>query len=125
MLKSFLLFISLLFILWAGPRYMLDRKNADILLEAQQDGKTGTISILRTDNKTIILTQNAGENFRPYIHPIAAPDGKGVLTEFSPEHHKHQTGLYWGLTSVNGRNYFANPGTGYWKRVAARVIDCI
>jgi putative membrane-bound dehydrogenase-like protein len=123
MLKSFLLFISLLFILWAGPRYMLDRKNADILLEAQQDGKTGTISILRTDNKTIILTQNAGENFRPYIHPIAAPDGKGVLTEFSPEHHKHQTGLYWGLTSVNGRNYFANPGTGYWKRVAARVIE--
>ena len=34
----------------------------------------------------------------PYLHPIAAPDGKGVVTEFSPEHHKHQTGLYWGFT---------------------------
>ncbi len=93
------------------------------MLQAAQNEQTGTITVTRTDNKTVVLVQNAGENFRPYIHPIASPDGKGTLTEFSPEHHKHQTGLYWGLTSVNGRNYFANPGNGYWKKVAARIID--
>ncbi|HMI03848.1 MAG TPA: DUF6807 family protein, partial [Pedobacter sp.] len=116
MLKSILLFITLLFLLWAVPKYLTGSKNDDVALEVHQDEKSGTISVLKADSKAIILTQNAGENFRPYIHPIAAPDGKGILTEFSPEHHKHQTGLYWGLTSVNGRNYFANPGNGYWKR---------
>ena len=39
---------------------------------------------------------------RPYLHPIISPDGKGVLTEYSPGHHKHQTGLYWGFTRING-----------------------
>ncbi len=68
-----------------------------------------------------ILTQNARPDARPYLHPIAAPDGKGVLTEFSPEHHKHQTGLYWGFTRVNGRDYFHNPQGEYWRRVSATV----
>ncbi|MES2454528.1 MAG: PVC-type heme-binding CxxCH protein [Bacteroidota bacterium] len=122
MLKSFLLFIPLLLILWFGPKY-LSAVDDDVKLEAVQDEKSGTITILRTDNKSTVLIQNAGENFRPYIHPIAAPDGKGVLTEFSPAHHKHQTGLYWGLTNVNGRNYFENPGTGFWKRVAVRILE--
>ena len=118
--KSILLFITLLFILWFSPKNL---KTDEVRLEALQDEKSGTITIQRTDTKQTILTQNAGEDFRPYIHPIASPDGKSTLTEFSPEHHKHQTGLYWGLTDVNGRNYFANPGNGYWKRVAARVIE--
>jgi len=121
MLKSVLLMITFVLTLWFGPKYFTN--NADVELLAQQDEKTGTISVIRTDTKETILVQNAGENFRPYIHPIAAPDGKGVLTEFSPEHHKHQTGLYWGLTSVNGRNYFQNPGSGYWKRIAVRAIE--
>jgi putative membrane-bound dehydrogenase-like protein len=123
MLKSILLFITILFLLWTGPKYLAGLKNETNILEVRQDEKTGTISVLNANSKATILTQNAGENFRPYIHPITAPDGKGILTEFSPEHHKHQTGLYWGLTSVNGRNYFANPGNGYWKRVAARIIE--
>jgi hypothetical protein len=31
-----------------------------------------------------ILVQHVAENQRPYIHPIVAPDGKGLLTEFQP-----------------------------------------
>ena len=73
-------------------------------------------------NGKSILTQNAQENFRPYIHPIIAPDGIGELTQFSPGHHKHQTGLYWGFTRVNGRDYFHNPGNGYFKRKSLRII---
>ena len=34
---------------------------------------------------------------------------KGVVTEFSPEHHPHQTGLYWGFTRVNGRDLLPQP----------------
>lgn len=82
-----------------------------------------TISIFFKDEKEPILVQNAKDDFRPYIHPIVAPDGKGILTQYSPGHHKHQTGLYWGFTRVNGRDYFHNPGGDYWKRIAANIIE--
>ena len=48
--------------------------------------------------------QNANSGHRPYLHPIIAPDGNGSITEYSPGHHKHQTGLYWGFTRINGNN---------------------
>jgi Family of unknown function (DUF6807) len=91
-------------------------------LAIEQDERAGTISIFRAGSRTPIVTQNAGPDFRPYLHPIAAPDGGGVLTEDSPGHHKHQTGLYWGFTRVNGRDYFHNPGGDYWRRVSASVL---
>ena len=91
-------------------------------LRIEQDEKAGTIAIYHMDGKSPILVQHAKPGFRPYLHPIVAPDGKGVLTEYSPGHHKHQTGLYWGFTRVNGRDYFHHPESDYWKRVSAKVI---
>ena len=88
-------------------------------MEADATGEK--ISVYRSGLAKPLLTQNAGAQFRPYLHPITAPDGKGQLTQFSPGHHKHQTGLYWGLTRVNGRDYFHHPGKGYWQRVSARI----
>ncbi len=82
------------------------------VLTLRQNDATNTISVYRENDKEAILTQNARPDFRPYLHPIVAPDGKGFLTESSPEHQKHQTGLYWGLKQVNGRDYFHNPGAG-------------
>ena len=40
------------------------------------------------------------------MHPLLAPDGRGVLTEDRPAHHLWQHGLYIGLHDVNG--------TGFW-----------
>ena len=91
-------------------------------LQVHHDVSAGTISIFRSDEDTPILTQNARPDFRPYIHPIVAPDGRGVLTENSPRHHPHQTGLYWGFTRVNGRDYFHHPEGDYWRRVSAMVL---
>ncbi len=91
-------------------------------LTLRQDAETRAISVYRENVAQPILTQNARADFRPYIHPIAAPDGHGVLTEFSPSHHKHQTGLYWGLTRLNGRDYFHNPDKGYWRRVSSDLV---
>ena len=91
-------------------------------LRVQQNEQAGTISIFRADGTKPVLTQNARPNFRPYLHPIVAPDGKGVVTEYSPGHHKHQTGLYWGLTRVNGRDYFHNPEGEHWRRQSATVL---
>ncbi len=68
------------------------------------------------------MTQVAKVDFRPYLHPIVAPDGRGELTQYSPGHHKHQTGLYWGFTRVNGRDYFHHPEGTYWKRVSLNVL---
>lgn len=96
---------------------------AETTLVVKQDEKAGTIEIFRQGETKPIVTQVAKADFRPYLHPIVAPDGKGVLTEYSPGHHKHQTGLYWGFTRVNGRDYFHHPADGYWRRKSATVLQ--
>jgi putative membrane-bound dehydrogenase-like protein len=119
---------SLLVILALGsckPKHSSESENLGepTVLTLIQDGSEGTISVIRKGERDPILVQNAKEDFRPYIHPILAPDGKGTLTEYSPGHHKHQTGLYWGLTRVNGRDYFHNPQGDHWKKVALNIVE--
>ena len=92
-------------------------------LRAQQDETNGSIRVFRAGESEPILTQNAAADFRPYLHPIQAPDGNGSFTQFSPDHHKHQTGLYWGFTRVNGRDYFHHPEDDYWERVSAGILE--
>ncbi|GAB3890670.1 hypothetical protein GCM10028803_01700 [Larkinella knui] len=127
-MKSIVLFFSLL-IICTGSVFQHSNTassarppGAGKALQIRQDVKAGTISVFRINGKTPILTQNAKADFRPYLHPITAPDGKGILTEYSPGHHKHQTGLYWGFTRVNGRDYFHHPEGDYWRRASAKVI---
>ena len=95
------------------------QENPDLVVKMDSDS---IISIFREGETVSILVQNARSDFRPFIHPIVTPDGKGVLTEFSPSHHKHQTGLYWGFTRVNGRDYFHHPGDNYWQKVSADIL---
>lgn len=96
------------------------------LLQAVHDEEAGTITIIRESSGDAILVQNAQEEIRPFIHPIIPPDGNGIITEYRPGHHTHQTGLYWGLKRVNERDFFAEcckPGTvGYHQKVSAGVI---
>src|SRR5687768_9770276 len=89
----------------------------------RQDAAAGTIAISRTGTGTALVTQHASPDHRPYLHPIVPPDGRGVLTEDKPAHHPHQTGLYWGFTRLNGRDYFHNPGAQFWLRVSATVLQ--
>src|SRR5688500_1136719 len=77
-------------------------------LRIAHDEPAGTLSVYRPASAEPVLVQNAKPGVRPYLHPIASPDGQGVLTEYRPAHHPHQTGLYWGFTRVNGRDYFHN-----------------
>ena len=88
----------------------------------QQDDATDTITITRVGDSKPLVTQNAKPDHRPYLHPLLAPDGNGELTEYSPGHHKHQTGLYWGFTRVNGRDYFHHPADNYWKRIGTKIL---
>lgn len=89
-----------------------------------QNRDSGIISVYQSSNKYApIIVQNARQDERPYIHPIIAPDGKGVLTQFRPPHHPHQTGLYWGLKMVNGRDFFMNRKGDYWRKVSDSVIQ--
>ncbi len=95
----------------------------DGLLLIKQDQDAASIAVFRSGEKDPILTQIAKKNERPYLHPIVAPDGKGVVTEYSPAHHVHQTGIYWGLKLVNGRDYFMNRKSDYWRGVSATVME--
>ena len=74
--------------------YQKDRKSVygfvgETNLYILENQELGTIEIYRKGGESPILTQHARPNHRPYIHPIIAPDGKGVLTEYSPSHHQH------------------------------------
>jgi hypothetical protein len=125
--SAFLLFISGLGIFGcAPPKLKISPSGQSYRVHTQlrinHDERAGTITVLRKNEKVPVLTQNAQPNLRPYIHPIVAPDGKGLLTQFSPEHHKHQTGLYWGMKLVNGRDYFMNWQGDYWRKVSAEVL---
>ncbi|MBC8103235.1 MAG: PmoA family protein [Cytophagales bacterium] len=66
----------------------------------------GRITFLRTEDGSVLLVQNALPDTRPFLHPIATPDGAGILTEDSPPHHPWQHGLYVGMNAVNG--------VGFW-----------
>ena len=114
---AFMLLSIILVCFGCGPKSSHEGSaNDTTIFHIEHDIAAETISVFRSDEKTPILTQNVKKDFRPYIHPIIAPDGKGQLTEYSPGHHKHQTGLYWGFTRVNGRDYFHHPDDGYWKQ---------
>src|SRR5687767_3465574 len=97
-----------------------------VTFQVVQDSSAGTISVLRGGSRDIVLVQNAQERIRPFLHPIMSPDGKGMLTEYRPSHHPHQTGVYWGLKATNGRDFFMTccvPGEQrYHRRVSASVL---
>jgi hypothetical protein len=92
-------------------------------LRLEQDESAGTISVFAVGSDKALVVQNAMDKHRPFLHPIQSPDGNGVLTEYSPGHHKHQTGIYWGFTRVNGRDFFHNPGEGFWRKVGSSVVE--
>ena len=104
-------FLPCLVLVLTTPHFV--RADANVRVEVI---KSGGISIFRPDVKTPLFAFNAPEDGRPYVHPLLAPDGSGVLTEYSPGHHKHQTGLYVGFLKVNGRDYFHNRGGDHFRR---------
>ena len=118
------LFIVFVFISYSGnAQTSKNSKQQARTLRIEQDQAAATISVFFGKAKEPILTQIAKKDERPYIHPIIAPDGKGVLTEYRPAHHLHQTGIYWGLKLVNGRDYFMKWQGDYWRGISANVIE--
>jgi hypothetical protein len=92
------------------------------ILQIRQDEKAETISVYRADGKEPILVQNAIKDVRPYLHPIVTPDGNGLMTQYRPSHHLHQTGIYWGFKLVNGREFFMKWQAEHYRRVSAKVL---
>ncbi len=109
-----------------GPSGGADTTDVDtegpVALAVAIDEENESIEVHRSGFQDPLLVQVVRSAFRPYLHPIVSPDGNGVLTEYSPGHHKHQTGLYWGFTRVNGRDYFHNPGETHWQKVSSKVL---
>ncbi len=130
-----------------SSRLQSSAKEDPSALKVVQDDAGHTISVFAPGIDDPLVVQNARPYHRPYLHPIMAPDGNGSLTQYSPGHHRHQTGLYWGFTRVNGsgapvdtlkkwfyrkdkpprivemigRDFFHHPDGGYWKRLVMKV----
>ncbi|MBT5707787.1 MAG: dehydrogenase, partial [Verrucomicrobia bacterium] len=83
----------------------------------------GGLHVVKVGSEKPVVTQNAKKGMRPYLHPITTPDGKGVLTEIHPSHHLHQTGVYWGLKKVNGRDFFMNHGDDYYRFKSLGIVE--
>lgn len=96
------------------------QKSKDNIFEIVTESDT-SFSIYKGKAKQLVLTQVAKAHERPYIHPIMTPDGQSPVTEFRPGHHLHQTGVFWGLKRVNGRDYFMKWKGDYWKRVSTKI----
>jgi len=93
------------------------------VLQVIKDDQTQTLSIFREGDSAPMVVQNAASDHRPFLHPIMTPDGQSEATQYSPGHHPHQTGLYWGFTRLNGRDYFHNPHGDYWRRDTSIVVE--
>lgn len=123
MVRSIILFI----ILCTGSfgcssSHNIAGRSLQATFQVKQDEMSGTITVFKRYAEKPMLTQVAKPDERPYIHPVIAPDGNGVLTEYRPQHHLHQTGIYWGLKLVNGRDYFMKWQSDYWRKVSSAVI---
>jgi putative membrane-bound dehydrogenase-like protein len=110
---------------WATVHSQPERRDPRprVDLRIELDEASGVLSVRRAGDRVPIVTQHAPPDRRPYLHPITAPDGAGVATEVSPAHHPHQTGLYWGFTRANGRDYFHNAGSDHWRRGSVAVTE--
>jgi hypothetical protein len=98
------------------------RSGSQRIFRVKQDSASGIITVFKDNNEKASLTEVAKAGERPYIHPVIAPDGNGMLTEYRPNHHLHQTGIYWGLKLVNGRDYFMKWQNDYWRKVSSNII---
>ena len=79
--------------------------------------------VQRADGQ-VLAEQHAAADHRAYIHPLMAPDGKGVYTENEPKHHPWQHGLYVGLHAVNGINFWEKEeGKFHPEPMARPVVD--
>jgi len=72
--------------------------------ELSADGQTLEIRGPASDGP--LLIQRATPPLRPCLHPLAAPDGDGTLTEDRPGHHPWQHGIYTGMHGVNGEEFW-------------------
>jgi len=90
------------------------------------------IALFRPGAAAPLLVQRAAPDRRPYLHPLRAPDGAGVLTEDAPAHHPWQHGLYTGLNDVNGAGFWMEglrerdretDGTFHPRPLAPPVVD--
>jgi hypothetical protein len=94
----------------------------DSPLRAEQDEASQTIRIYRAKGKDPLVTVNIRRDARPYLHPIVAPDGRGIMTEYRPPHHLHQTGVFWGFKYINNRDFFMKWEADNYRRVSAKVV---
>jgi putative membrane-bound dehydrogenase-like protein len=146
MSQRIIYFILLSIVWWLGCSESVTSKETARQFHATKSGDV--IQVFQQGKERPVVTQEAKPDHRPYLHPILAPDSDVELTEYSPGHHKHQTGLYWGFTRVNGtgapadtlqkwfyrqdkpaaiqqqigRDFFHHPDGGYWKR---RSLDLL
>ena len=115
-MRRFLICLVAAFSFWLGTSFGQS-------FTVEYEPGSNQIEIYKEGLSDPVVTQIVKRDMRPYLHPILPPDGQGVLTEIHPNHHLHQTGVYWGLKKVNGRDFFMNNGGTHYRRVDVEVVE--
>ena len=76
-----------------------------------------SVAMYRIGTDVPLLVQRCEAGARPCLHPLMAPDLDGAVTEFSPDHHHHQTGVFFGVPELNGESWFHRSREGAFQRV--------
>ncbi len=71
--------------------------NRSITVRARSDGDEAFVPV---------VTFSCVPGDRPYLHPVYAPGGGPILTQFRPTDHPWQLGIFTALHEVNGVDYW-------------------
>lgn len=71
------------------------------------------LEIVRAGATEALVVQHAPRDTRPYLHPLRAPDGRGVLTAIGKPGRGWQYGVFIGLNQVG------DTGQRFWKDIRA------
>lgn len=83
MSRYFIIVMSIIIMVGCNPSSAQKSESEVDGTELVLNQKEESISVYRKGETEPLLIQNAKEDFRPYIHPISSPDGKGELTQYS------------------------------------------
>ena len=101
--------------LYAGP--------GDTPLRAEQDEASQTIKIYRAQGQGSDRHESmSGAMPVPTCIRSWRPMAAGVMTEYRPPHHLHQTGIFWGFKYINNRDFFMKWEGENYRRVSAKVV---
>ena len=112
---------------WLGARVHTQPEQRDsrarVDLRIELDEASGVLAVRRAGDRVPIVTQHAPPDRRPYLHPIAAPDGQGWSPSSVPRTTSTRPASTGASPASTAATTSTTPAGDYWRRVSATVTQ--